>query len=184
MPARGHKNLYVAPSSVWLQDTEMDLVSSDLREFRLREALLPVMGYFHYVVIDTPPNLNLLTINSLIACTHLLIPVTLKAYGLIGIAVLLKRLDTLRKKFAQFGVTLPLLGVLITQVRKTVNANERRTQIYQRFQQLVFQAEIPLNERVEEANDQEEAPYLFDPRAPGVIAYRKATEEVLSRAQR
>lgn len=182
-PSRGHENLYVAPGSIWMQDTEVDLVSAELREFKLKNALAPVMGYFHYVIIDTPPNLNLLTINALIACTQIIIVVTLKVYGLVGISVLLKRLENLRQKFAPFGIHLPVLGVLMAQVRKTKNADARREQIQKKFGATVLPTEIPLNERVEEANDQEQPPFEFDPDAAGMKAYMQVTKEILSRVK-
>ncbi len=71
-----------------------------------------VLPYFHFVVIDTPPNLGLLTINALVAATDLIIPVYLKLFGLVGVRILNRTLESLRVKFARFGLTFPILGVL------------------------------------------------------------------------
>jgi chromosome partitioning protein len=178
-----HQNLFIAPSSLWLSSTEVELVSQTLREFRLKTALADVLPYFHFVVIDTPPNLGLLTINSLVASTDVIIPVTLKVFGLVGINILLKTLETLRRKFAPFGVTLPVLGVLVNQVRNTKNSQERYKQVQALFGDKIFRTLVPLNEKVEEANDQEMSGYDFAPDSKGVAAYAEITKEIIQRVR-
>jgi chromosome partitioning protein len=175
-------NLYIAPGSVWLSSAEIELISVQLREFKLKVALEEVKPYFHFVIIDTPPNLGILTVNSLVASTDVIIPVTLKVYGLVGINILLTTLDMLRKKFSPFGITLPIMGVLITQVRDTINSRERFKQVQALFGDRLFKTLVPLNEKLEEANDQELSGYSFAPDAKGVRAYAEIVKEVIARA--
>ena len=181
-------NLFIAPGSLWLSSTETELVSATFRELRLKIALKDVLPYFHFVIIDTPSSLGLLTINALAASTHYIIPVYLKLWGLIGIRILNRTMQALQAKFEQFGMALPpLLGVLITQVRRpmTRNATDRFTQLQQIYGDKLFQAIIPLNEKLEEATDQEltqEATgYDYAANSAGVQAYSAVTKEILQR---
>lgn len=182
------QNLYIAPGSLWLSSTETELVSATLREFKLKMALNDVLPYFHFVIIDTPSSLGLLTINALAASTHYIIPVYLKLWGLIGIRILNRTLEALQAKFAQFNMSLPpLLGVLVTQVRRpmTNNAVDRFNQLQAIYQDKLFQNIIPLNEKLEEATDQEiteEATgYEYAANSIGVAAYSAVVKEILSR---
>lgn len=182
-------NLFIAPGSLWLSSTELELVSATLREFKLKMALADVLPYFHYVIIDTPSSLGLLTINALAASTHYVIPVYLKLWGLIGIRILNRTLEALQAKFSQFNMGLPpLLGVLITQVRRpmTRNAADRLQQLKEIFGEKLFSTVIPLNERLEEATDQEitgqEATgYEYAANSIGEQAYTAVVKEILKR---
>lgn len=178
-----HPNLFILPGTLMLSSTEIELISTQLREFRLKSALEPLRQYFHFIIIDTPPNLGLLTVNSLVACTRVIIPVTTKVYGLVGINILLNTLSILRGKFSTFGVTLPILGVLVNQVRLpwTNNSRERYQQLQEIFGDKIFEAFVPLNEKIEESNDQEKSGYQFAPDARGVQAYRAIVQEVIAR---
>lgn len=175
------KNLFIVPGTLMIASTEIELVSATLREFKLRTALQEVSGHFHYIVIDTTPNLGLLTINALVASTDVIIPVTLKAWGLLGIRILLNTITILRQKFSPFGIEMPILGVLITQVRRTKNSEDRYQQLQQLFGDKIFQTMIPLNEKIEEANDQDISGYDFAPDAKGIAAYAEVVKEVVSR---
>lgn len=177
-----HQNLSLVPGTMMLSSTEIELVSMQLREFRLRTALTQVQPYFHFILVDTPPNLGLLTVNSLVASSHVIVPVTTKVYGLVGINILLKTLDILRERFTPFGVELPIMGVLVNQVRETNNSRERYKQICDIFGDKLFQSTVPLNEKIEESNDQELSGYQFAPDAKGVLAYAEIVKEVVTRA--
>ncbi len=179
-------NLFLAPGSLWLSSTEADLVSAMAREWKLKTALDEVLPYFHYIILDTPPNVGLLTINALVAATDLIIPVYLKLWGLVGVRILNRTLATLRVKFARFGLTFPVLGVLVTQVRRpmTKNAADRLEQLRSLYGDKLFAAVIPLNEKVEESTDQEVSGYDYAPRSPGVVAYSAVVKEILERVNR
>lgn len=179
-----HENLFIAPGSLMLSSSEVELVSVSLREFKLKAAVDQIKPYFHFVVIDTPPNLGLLTVNALVASTDVIIPVTTKVYGLVGINILLNTLDILRSKFEPFGVSLPILGVLVNQIRPTNNSLERQRQLEEIFQEKVFKNTVPFNEKIEESNDQQESGYKFAPNAKGVLAYSEIVKEVIERVSR
>lgn len=179
-------NLFLAPGSLWLSSTEADLVGVMAREWKLKTALDDVLPYFHFVIVDTPPNLGLLTINALVAATDLIIPVYLKLFGLVGVRILNRTLESLRVKFARFGLTFPILGVLVTQVRRpmTRNAADRLTQLKALFGDQLFSAMVPLSEKLEESTDQEVSGYDYAPRNAGVVAYSDAVKEILDRVNR
>jgi len=182
-------NLFVAPGSLWLSSTELELVSATFREFKLKMALEDVKPYFHFIIIDTPSALGLLTINALAASTHYIVPVYLKLWGLIGIRILNRTLEGLQATFLKFNMSLPpLLGVLVTQVRRpmTRNAADRLTQLQETYGDKLFQATIPMNEKLEEAMDQEltgdEATgFEYAAKSIGVQAYSAVVKEVLQR---
>lgn len=179
-------NLFLAPGSLWLSSTEADLVTAMAREWKLKTALDEVLPYFHFIIIDTPPNVGLLTINALVAATDLIIPVYLKLWGLVGVRILTRTLETLRLKFSRFGLTFPVLGVLITQVRRpmTKNGADRLQQLKSMFGDQLFTTMIPLNEKLEESTDQEMSGYDYAPTSPGVLAYSSAVKEILERVNR
>jgi len=185
--ATRHPNLYVASGSLWLSSTEIELISATMREFVLKNALTEVLPYFHFVIIDTPPNLGLLTINAMVASTYLIVPTTLKLFGLVGIRILNRTLDVLRAKFGQFSITLPILGVLVTQVRRpmTKNAKERYAQVQRMYGEKLFTTIIPLTEKLEEATDQESGQemtgYEYSPGGIGTQAYAAVVKEILHR---
>ena len=185
--ATRHPNLYVASGSLWLSSTEIELISATMREFVLKNALAEVLPYFHFVIIDTPPNLGLLTINAMVASTYLIVPTTLKLFGLVGIRILNRTLDVLRTKFGQFSITFPILGVLVTQVRRpmTKNAKERYAQVQRMYGEKLFTTIIPLTEKLEEATDQESGQemtgYEYSPGGIGTQAYAAVVKEILHR---
>lgn len=180
-----HPNLFIAPGTLWLSSTEVELISATMREFVLKTAMAEVLPYFHFVIIDTPPNLGLLTINAMVASTHLVVPTTLKLFGLIGVRILTTTLDALRRKFAQFDIALPILGVLVTQVRRplTKNATARYEQLQAMFGDKLFKTIIPLNEKLEEATDQEQEAtgYEYASTSIGARAYTAVVKEMLER---
>lgn len=178
-----HPNLLVAPGSLWLSSTEIELVAATSREFILKDALEEIYPFFHFVVIDTAPSLGLLTVNAMVASTWLIVPTTLKLFGLIGIRILNQSLDALRTKLKRHNVTLPILGVLVTQVRRpmTNNANSRLKQLNEIFGEKMFSTIIPQNEKVEEATDQEETGYDYAPGSVGAQAYAQVVKEILHR---
>ncbi len=158
-----------------------------MREFVLKNALSEVLPYFHFVIIDTPPNLGLLTINAMVASTYLIVPTTLKLFGLVGIRILNRTLDALRLKFKQFNITLPILGVLVTQVRRpmTRNAIDRYAQLKGMYGEKLFSTIIPLTEKLEEATNQESGQettgYEYSPGGIGAQAYTAVVKEILHR---
>src|SRR5438552_1860904 len=91
------EGLYLAPSSIDLSIADLVMASAPGRERKLKRALAPVASDFEYVLIDTPPNLGVLTVNAFMACTEVIIPIALTTYALIGISILEQTMQELRE---------------------------------------------------------------------------------------
>jgi chromosome partitioning protein len=183
-----HPNLFIVPGTLWMTQAEVELVQAMGRELKLRTALEPVLDRVDYIVIDTPPSLGLLTTNALFASTHLLIPVQLEAYGLVGIEILLTSLELMRSNAIAraLGITMPITGVLLTKVRLplTNDAKGHLEEIQAYFGEKLFQTLIPLNVKVSEANGIQTPLYDYAPTSSGARAYSGLVEEVISRVER
>src|SRR5206468_4853178 len=130
------KNLWVAPSRIALAKLEAKLVGEMDAHFRLKDKLEPVLGDYPHVVIDCPPTLGLLTVNALVAATHLLIPIQSSYFALEGTDDLL---ETIEKVRARPNPALRILGVVITMHdKRTALARDIRTQIQKVFGGKVF----------------------------------------------
>src|SRR5579871_4271825 len=102
------ERLYLAPSSIDLSAADLLMASAPGRELKLKRALAPIAHQFDYCLIDTPPNLGVLTVNAFIACSDVIIPIALTTYALIGIGILEKTMQELRENL---DVQLPIFGV-------------------------------------------------------------------------
>lgn len=172
-----HPNLFLAPGSIWLSSADLQLANRTNREKVLAKALRGLAG-FDFVLIDTQPSLGLLTVNSMVACTSLLIPVALTIYGLIGIRLLNMSVEALRENMEQ---EIPVLGVIPALGDNTKNSAKRLEQVKEFFSDKVFKTVIPRNIRVEESNDQSVPLYEFAPGSTGAKAYEQLAKEVLDR---
>lgn len=170
-------NLFLAPGSIWLSSADITLANRTNREKVLAKALRSLKG-FDFVLIDTQPSLGLLTVNSMVACTSLIIPVALTIYGLIGIRLLNMSVEALRDNMEQ---EIPVLGVIATLDDHTKNSAKRLDQVKEFFGNKVFSTVIPRNVRVEEANDQSVPLYEYAPGSTGAKAYEQLAKEVLDR---
>jgi chromosome partitioning protein len=167
------ENLAVAPSRIALVG-EMDA------HFRLKDKLEALQGEYPHVVIDCPPTLGLLTVNALVAATHLLIPIQSSYFALEGTDDLL---ETIEKVRARPNPALRILGVVITMHdRRTALARDIRTQIQKVFGGKVFQTVITKSVRLEESPAYKESIFTFAPDSTGATEYYRLCEEVIDRA--
>jgi len=173
------ENLYLAPSSINLSAADLLMASAPGRERKLARALAQVEDY-DYVLIDTPPNLGVLTVNAFVACTSVLIPIALTTYALIGISILEQTMQELRDNL---DVELPILGVIGNLDDHTRISADVLEAVREHFGDLVFNAVIPRNIKVEEAHNQIACIYDYAPQSTGAKAYAQLVEEVLARAQ-
>jgi len=171
------ENLYLAPSSINLSAADLLMASAPGREKKLARALAQVDGY-DYVLIDTPPNLGVLTVNAFIACSSVIIPIALTTYALIGISILESTMQELRDNL---DVELPILGVIANLDDHTRISSDVLEAVKQHFGSLVFSTVIPRNIKVEEAHNQIACLYDYAPQSTGAKAYTALVEEVLSR---
>jgi chromosome partitioning protein len=173
-------NLSIAPSRIALAKLEAKLVGEMDAHFRLKDKLEPIRSRFGHVVIDCPPTLGLLTVNALVAATHLLIPIQSSYFALEGTDDLL---ETIEKVRARPNPALRILGVVITMHdKRTALARDIRTQIQKVFGGKVFKTVITKSVRLEESPAYKESIFTFAPDSTGAAEYYRLCEEVIDRA--
>ena len=176
----GLTNLSIAPARIALAKLESKLVGEIDSHYRLKDRLEPVMGHFRHIVIDCPPTLGLLTVNALVASTHLLIPIQSSYFALEGTDDLL---ETIEKVRARPNPNLRILGVLITMHdKRTARARDIRGQIQKVFGGKVFKTVITKSVRLEESPAYKESIFTFAPDSTGATEYYSLCEEVIDRA--
>ena len=174
------ENLAIAPSRIALAKLESRLVGEMDAHFRLKDKLEPVLKTYPNIVIDCPPTLGLLTVNALVASTHLLIPIQSSYFALEGTDDLL---ETIEKVRARPNPALRILGVVITMHdKRTALARDIRSQIQKVFGGKVFKTVITKSVRLEESPAYKESIFTFAPDSTGATEYYRLCEEVIDRA--
>jgi chromosome partitioning protein len=172
-------SLWIAPARIALAKLEARLVGELDSHFKLKDHLAAVMGDFDAVVIDCPPALGLLTVNALVASTHLLIPIQSSYFALEGTDDLL---ETIEKVRARANTSLRILGVVITMHdKRTALARDIRSQIDKVFGTKVFRTVITKSVRLEESPAYKESIFKFAPDSSGATEYYRLCEEVIDR---
>ena len=172
-------NLSLVPADIDLAGAEMELVSITGREVLLREALVPAAQNHDFLLIDCPPSLGILTVNALVAATHLLVPIQSSYYALEGTDDLL---DTYEKIRARPNPDLKFLGVVITiDDKRTILARDIRKQIQEVFGDKVFKTTISKSVRLEESPAYKQSIFSFSPSSSGAAEYYSLSEEVIGR---
>jgi chromosome partitioning protein len=173
-------NLAIAPSRIALAKLEAKLVGEMDAHFRLKDKIDPIREQFPQIVIDCPPTLGLLTVNALVAATHLLIPIQSSYFALEGTDDLL---ETIEKVRARPNPALRILGVVITMHdKRTALARDIRAQIQKVFGGKVFKTVITKSVRLEESPAYKESIFTFAPDSTGATEYYSLCEEVIDRA--
>jgi chromosome partitioning protein len=173
------KGLWVAPSKISLAKLEARLVGELDSHFRLKDRIDPIRDRFPHVVIDCPPALGLLTVNALVAATHILIPIQSSYFALEGTDDLLETIERVR---ARANPGLQLLGVLVTMHdKRTSLARDIRDQIADVFGAKVFNTVISKSVRLEESPAYRESIFSFAPNSTGAADYYSLCEEVMAR---
>jgi len=172
-------NLSVAPARIALAKLEAKLVGELDAHFRLKDRIETVRDQFDTIVIDCPPTLGLLTVNALVASTHLLIPIQSSYFALEGTDDLL---ETVEKVRTRANPELRLLGVVITMHdKRTALARDIRQQIQKVFGDKVFSTVISKSVRLEESPAYKEPIFSFAPDSSGATEYYRLCEEVIDR---
>lgn len=173
-----HKNLFIAPATPHLANTEVELANANRRFTRLKNAIENTPGY-DFVIIDNPPSLSLLTVNGLIAARYVLLPVQAEFYALEGLGQLLETMKLVRKNM---NPTLDLIGVLPTMVDgRTSLSGQVHEEIKKHFPGKVFKTVIPRNIRLAEAPSHGLPVGAYDRFSRGAKAYKAVTKEVMDR---
>lgn len=174
------QNLWVAPSRIGLAKLEGKLVGEVDAHYRLKDRIEPLQKDYDIVVIDCPPALGLLTVNALVAATHLVIPIQSSYFALEGTDDLL---ETVEKVRGRANPGLEIMGVLITMHdRRTALARDIRGQIQRVFGTKVFNTIITKSVRLEESPAYKESIFTFAPESSGASEYYTLSEEVIERA--
>lgn len=172
-------NLWVAPARIALAKLEANLVGELDAHFRLKDRIAAVRDRFPVVVVDCPPTLGLLTVNALVAATHLLVPIQSSYFALEGTDDLL---ETVEKVQVRANPGLSILGVLITMHdRRTSLARDTQRQIRKVFGAKVFRTVIAKNVRLEESPAYRDSIFNFAPNSTGARDYYSLYEEVMDR---
>jgi chromosome partitioning protein len=173
------ENLDIAPSRIALAKLEARLVGEMDAHFRLKDKLEPLLERYTSIVIDCPPTLGLLTVNALVAATHLLIPIQSSYFALEGTDDLLETIERVRQRP---NPGLKILGVLITMHdKRTALARDIRAQIQKVFGGTVFNTVITKSVRLEESPAYKESIFTFAPESTGATEYYRLCEEVIDR---
>ncbi len=173
-------NLSIAPSRIALAKLEARLVGELDAHFRLKDRIEAVRDRFQAIVIDCPPTLGLLTVNALVAASHLLVPIQSSYFALEGTDDLLETIEKVRQRA---NPALQILGVVITMHdKRTSLARDIRDQIQQVFGAKVFRTTISKSVRLEESPAYKESIFTFAPDSTGASEYYSLCEEVIDRA--
>jgi chromosome partitioning protein len=173
-------NLSIAPSRIALAKLEAKLIGEMDAHFRLKDKIEPIRAQYPHIVIDCPPTLGLLTVNALVAATHLLIPIQSSYFALEGTDDLL---ETIEKVRARPNPALRILGVVITMHdKRTALARDIRAQIVKVFGGKVFKTVITKSVRLEESPAYKESIFTFAPESTGATEYYSLCEEIIDRA--
>jgi chromosome partitioning protein len=171
--------LQVVPATPDLTGAEVELVNQERREFRLRDALRPIAEQYDYILIDCPPSLGLLTLNSLIAADTVLIPLQCEYYALEGLSQLNHTIDLVRQSF---NPSLKMEGILLTMFDSRANiANQVVADVREFFKEQVFSAVVPRNVRLSECPSFGKPIILYDIKSKGCESYLALGREIMQR---
>lgn len=171
------ENLHIVPATISLAGAEIELVSTISREVRLKKALQEVQNEYDYIIIDCPPSLGLLTINSLTASDAIIIPVQCEFYALEGLSQLLSTIRLVQK---HLNKNLEIDGVLLTMFDARTNLGiQVIDEVKKYFQEKVYKTIIPRNVRLSEAPSHGEPIIIYDPKSRGAEVYLELAREVI-----
>jgi chromosome partitioning protein len=171
-------NLDVAPATINLAGAEMELYEKEEREFVLKKALATVQDDYDYILIDSPPSLGLLTVNTLTASDQVLIPLQCEYFALEGISQLLQIVDRVQQ---HLNPNLTIGKVILTLFDGRTNlANQVMQEVKSYFGEKVSATVIPRNIKLSEAPSYGEPISVYDPRSKGALAYETIAKELIA----
>jgi len=176
------ETLWAIPAHKNLIGANLELVTAERREFRLRDALAAIRDRFQFVVLDCPPALDLLTLNALVAADSVLIPMQAEYFALEGVSELLDTMDRIRQSL---NPGLEIEGVVLTMFDERTNlAQQVAGELRNFFGEKMCTATIPRNVRLAEAPSHGKPALLYDVRSKGAESYIRLAKEIMDRATR
>jgi chromosome partitioning protein len=175
-------NYKIAPSTVALAGAGIEMVNMEEREYRLDQILAEIKDEYDFIIIDGPPSLGLLTVNSLVAADEVLIPIQSEYYALEGLGQLLETISLVQNHLKP---SLGIMGAIITMFDKRNRLSGLVMQeLYQYFPNRVFRSVIPRSVRLAEAPSYGRSILHYDPKSKGGRAYEKLAREVIEADRR
>ncbi|MBN2144738.1 MAG: ParA family protein [Candidatus Aureabacteria bacterium] len=172
-----YSNLFLVPSNVNLTGAEIELTQIDAREYKLKKMVSPVRNDFDYIIIDCPPSLGLLTLNSLTASDSVLIPIQAEYFALEGVGQLVQTLDLVRKNL---NPNLAIEGILLTMCDFRTNLSKQVAEEVRRyFGDKVYKTSIPRNIKIAESPGFGKPIVYYEMRSIGAEKYLEVTAEFL-----
>ena len=185
VPCTDIENLWCSPATIDLSGAEIELVSVEERESRLKRAIAEFLAEselgrtLHYVFVDCPHSLGLLTVNAFTAAREVLIPIQCEYYALEGLSQLLRNIELIR---GHLNTELQVSTILLTMFDKRTNlAHEVADEVRQHFPEQTLEAAIPRSVRISEAPSYGQTVLTYDPTSSGALAYREAAQEIARR---
>lgn len=173
------ETLSLLPGSKNLTGANIELASAEDRALHLRKALEPIAKNYDLVILDCPPALDLLTLNSLAAADSLIVPMQAEYFALEGISELVSNLERVR---GAFNPKLTIEGVLLTMYDDRTNLAQQVTEtLREYFKERLFKTVIPRNVRLAEAPSHGRPVALYDARSRGAEAYFELAQEYMER---
>ena len=173
------KNLKICPSNINLAGAEVELVSMISREYRLKEKVEECKDEFDYIIIDCPPSLGLVTLNSFTSSNSVLIPVQCEYYALEGLGQLINTINLVKK---HLNKELEIEGAILTMYDSRTNlSNQVVNEVKKYFEDKVFKTVIPRNIRLSEAPSYGMPITIYDSRSKGAKSYDKFVKELLKK---
>jgi chromosome partitioning protein len=173
------ERLFLIPATRDLSGAEIELISVESRERRLKDLLSQLRDEFDFIILDSPPSLGLLTLNALVAADRVLIPLHCEYFALEGLADLV---GTMRRVRASFNPSLDIEGVLLTMNDERTNLGQQVSKdVREFFKEKVYNTVIPRNVRLAEAPSHGLPAVTYDARSRGAEAYFAFAQELLAR---
>lgn len=172
-----HADLDLLPSSTDLAGATIELVQANNREFKLHDVVARLRDRYDFVIVDCPPSLGLLTLNSIVAADHVMIPVQCEYYAMEGLGQLLNTVDMVQRNL---GKRINVLGAVCTMYdRRNRLSRAVLKEVRRNFPGFVFDSVIPRNIAIAEAPGYGKTIHEFDPSSAGALAYRNLAREVV-----
>lgn len=175
------ENLDVIPANIDLSGAEIELLDTENKEYILRDEVLKIRSNYDYVIIDCPPSLSMLTINSMTTADTVLVPIQCEYYALEGLSQLIKTIELVKERLNE---SLEMEGVVFTMYDARTNLSLQVVEnVKDNLDQTIYKTIIPRNIRLAEAPSHGLPINLYDPRSTGAESYMLLADEVIHKGE-